>query len=129
MTSLYASIPKDLTANLEYRRSLLSVAGRSKDAAKDLWIASSRDLLFYVNAFCWTYDPRQKNGSIPFITYEFQDELMMDLVDRIENGGDLIISKSRDMGASWCILTVYEWLWHFRSDLSFFVGQQKRGLR
>ena len=121
MTSLYASIPKDLTANLEYRRSLLSVAGRSKDAAKDLWIASSRDLLFYVNAFCWTYDPRQKNGSIPFITYEFQDELMMDLVDRIENGGDLIISKSRDMGASWCILTVYEWLWHFRSDLSFLL--------
>lgn len=121
MNSLYTTVPKGIAENLEFRRSLLGCASRSREAANDLWVACSRDLLFYVNAFCWTYDPRQKNGSIPFLTYEFQDELMLDLVDKIENGGDVLVSKSRDMGASWCILTVYEWLWHFRSDLSFLL--------
>ena len=121
MNSLYTAIPKDMASNLEYRGSLLRTAARSKGSAETFWVACKRDLLFYVNAFCWTYDPRQKNGSIPFITYEFQDDLMMDLVDRIENGGDVLISKSRDMGASWCILTVFEWLWHFRGDLSFLL--------
>lgn len=121
MNSLYTTVPKDVAGNLEFRRSLLSCASRSREAASDLWVACSRDLMFYVNAFCWTYDPRQKNGSIPFLTYPFQDDLMLDLVDRIENGGDVLVSKSRDMGASWCILTVFEWLWHFRSDLSFLL--------
>lgn len=81
----------------------------------------AEDLLFYVNAFCWTYDPRSSVKVTPFVTYPFQDEAMLKLADAVEVGHDVAMPKSRDMGASWMCLTVFEWLWHFRSNLSFLL--------
>jgi len=113
-------IPKTVHTNLEYREEVLK-ASVEEGARQELWIACSRDLMFYVNTFCWTYDPRRGNGVIPFVTYPFQDESMLDIKDCIENGSDLVIKKSRDMGASWMLLTVFEWLWHFRGGQSFLL--------
>ena len=119
--SIYSQVPKDLEENLEFRKKLIESASGNKDISSDLWSACSRDFLFYVNAFCWTYDPRKKNGTVPFITWDYQDEVLLDLVDCIFTGKDVVLQKSRDMGASWIILLVFEWLWHFRSDLSFLL--------
>lgn len=117
----YHLVPKELGANLRFRRALLLEAGRDPSAAAQLKTMCAEDLLFYVNAFGWTYDPRSKVKRTPFITYEFQDESMLDLVECVEVGRDAAMPKSRDMGASWMGLTVFEWLWHFRRDLSFLL--------
>ena len=121
MNDLLLTVPKDMAENLEFRSNILVAASRNREVASDVWTACKRDLLFYVNTFGWTYDPRRENGSIPFLTYPFQDDLMLDIVDCIQNGKDVLVTKSRDMGASWCILTVFEWMWHFRPDLSFLL--------
>ena len=121
MSDLHSTVPKDMADNLAFRGSLLQSAAAKREVASDIWTACKRDLLFYVNAFGWTYDPRRENGSIPFLTYPFQDELMLDMVECIQTGKDVLVTKSRDMGASWCILTVFEWMWHFRPDLSFLL--------
>jgi len=121
MSDLHSTVPKDMADNLAFRGSLLQSAAAKREVASDVWTACKRDLLFYVNAFGWTYDPRRENGSIPFLTYPFQDELMLDMVECIQTGKDVLVTKSRDMGASWCILTVFEWMWHFRPDLSFLL--------
>ena len=70
---------------------------------------------------CWTYDPRLKNPVIPFLTYHFQDETMLNIADCVQVGEDFSVPKSRAMGASWMGLTVFEWFWHFRSHLSFLL--------
>ncbi len=117
----YHLVPKELGANLRFRAALLEEAGRNPQFAALLRRMCAEDLLFYVNAFCWTYDPRSEAKVLPFITYEFQDEAMLALAECVEVGRDAAMPKSRDMGASWMGLTVFEWLWHFRPDLSFLL--------
>jgi len=112
---------KSLEQNLVYRRQMLEYAYASTDNAEELWIICKRDILFYVNTFVWTFDPRlvPKSTIIPFITFEFQDEALLEIVDSILTGQDLLIEKSRDTGASWLILIAYKWLWTFYDALSF----------
>lgn len=117
----YAMVPKDMDANLRFRREMLLLAGTDKTAAAQIRTLCAEDMLFYVNTFCWTYDPRAKINVVPFITYDFQDQAMMSIGDCITGGTDFAMPKSRDMGASWMGLTVFEWMWHFRDDLSFLV--------
>lgn len=116
----YRRVPKDINGNLRYRAKALMLAKRDKKYAEEFWMMCSRDLLFYVNMFCWTYDPRIGSGKLPFITYGFQDESLTDMNEAI-GVHDLVIRKSRDMGASWMLLTVFEWRWHFHSGQSFLL--------
>jgi hypothetical protein len=121
MDDYYNLVPKDFGKNLDFRNEILTKAMESGEAREELWIACSRDLLFYINTFCFTYDPRKSNGVLPFVTYKFQDESMLQIRDCILDGRDLVIKKSRDMGASWMLLTVFEWFWHFKSGQSFLL--------
>jgi len=121
-TPHYAMVPKEMGANLRFRSEMLHMAGTDPAAAAQIKTMCSEDLLFYVNTFCWTYDPRSKISVTPFTTYrEFQDEAMLSIADCIETGHDFSMPKSRDMGASWMGLTVFEWYWHFKNDLSFLL--------
>ena len=117
----YSMVPKDLDANLRFRREILQLAGTDPAAAAQIKTLCAQDLLFYVNTFCWTYDPRSQVSVVPFLTYDFQDESMLSIADCIVSGHDFAMPKSRDMGASWMGLTVFEWFWHFKNDLSFLV--------
>ena len=44
----------------------------------------------------------------------------MDVIRAINNE-DLLIEKSRDMGASWVLCAAFEWAWHWRKLLSFLL--------
>ena len=66
---------KTKRGNLLFRKKVLELALEKEDFALQLWIMCSRDLLFYINTFCFTYDPRKipKITELPFITYDYQD--------------------------------------------------------
>lgn len=117
----YDMVPKDIAANLRFRREMLLMAGSDPSAAAQIRTLCSEDPLFYVNTFCWTYDPRSKVSVTPFVTYCFQDEAMLSIADCVDAGQDFTMPKSRDMGASWMGLTVFEWFWHFRPNVSFLL--------
>lgn len=120
----YGLVPKGMDANLAFRSEMLQMAGSDPLAAAQIRTMCAEDLLFYVNTFCWTYDPRPEALApvMPFITYpEFQDDAMLNIADCITVGEDFVMPKSRDMGASWMGLTVFEWFWHFRDNLSFLL--------
>lgn len=69
---------------------------------------------------CWTYDPRLPSDKIvPFITYPFQDWAIREIEGAIDNGRDLVCDKSRDTGATWMFLSVFEHRWHFLEDQTF----------
>ena len=122
----YSLVPKDLKANLEFRRRLLEEA-KDKKTQQELWIMCRRDLLFYINAMCWILEPRTSRV-LPFITYtDFQDSSLTE-IDNAISDHDLPIVKSRDMGASWMVCTVMEWRWHFQDYQSFLLLSRKEEL-
>ncbi|HYE77714.1 MAG TPA: hypothetical protein VEI97_06995, partial [bacterium] len=127
VASTYSRVPKGFQENLEFRRSLVEQGTASPAAARAIRRACRDDLLFYVNAFCWTYDPRREPSALPFITWPFQDEALT-VLDACLGRQDVLIEKSRDMGASWLCLLVFEWRWHFRDLQSFLLGSRKEEL-
>jgi len=122
MSEFLHLVPKEMGANLAWRKEILLMAAKDVAVAQQLKHMCSVDMLFYINAFCWTYNPKLKAlGNIPFITYPYQDDSMLSIEECIIEGEDFTVPKSRDMGASWMGLTVFEWFWHFQADLSFLI--------
>jgi hypothetical protein len=72
----------------------------------------SRDPLFFINTFCYVYEPRE-SAIYPFLTWEFQDRCIL-LLNEAIGKRDFGMEKSRDMGATWVVLTAFFWRWMFR---------------
>lgn len=126
--ALMDQVPKTIDENLVYRRELEALAEHDVELRSDLAIACSRDLLFFVNVFCWTHDPRIIDGSteVPFVTYPFQDDLLLE-IDSAIGKRDLVIPKSRDQGATWCCLYPIIRRWMFRrSQMFMLVSRNER---
>lgn len=141
-------IPKTLHENLAWRKSLLSAAKSSLSMRKTLRAASASSPIFWLNAFGWTYlqkkidergiekaiikgntvDGVDSSAHVPFITWKVQDDALVTLQDAIENGHDALISKARDMGASWLCLALLHWYWQFRPDTTFLELSRKEAL-
>lgn len=120
-------MPKGLQANLNFRRECLRRAAGDEEVQHELRMACSRSLLFYVNAFVWTLDPRKDPSEQPFITYPFQDLVLIQIADAIGDY-DLFVEKSRDMGLTWMALIVMDWKWRFRRMQSFMCVSRKETL-
>lgn len=113
-------VPKDHAKNRQFRRELIHLGMQSRSNARDLWKMCARDLLFAVNAFCFTFDPRKPVSAIPFLTYPYQDDGFDQLLD-VLGKEDILSEKSRDMGLSWMMLTVLWWSWQFSPDTKSFL--------
>lgn len=125
----YDKVPKDMTGNLQFRKKLVKeVLG---DAAAQLEIAQicSREPLFWLNVFGWTFDPRlgTKLQVIPFITFDVQDEIIYEIYQAL-GYYDLLIEKSRDEGASWLSMACLTHQWQFERDQQFSVTSRKGDL-
>ena len=140
-------VPKDPTRNVIYRANLLKEAADDEGLQGNLMAACAESCLFYVNTFCWTY--RQKvfdlrtfterraikdlarnvnEVDVPFVTYPIQDEAIEKIVGCISNGGDAVVNKSRDMGATWIIVAVFDWVWMFWPSTSLLWTSRKEDL-
>lgn len=114
-------MPKTLPENLAFRKLCIELGALSKDWQALLWKLCKEDLLFYVNTFTYTYDnrdPKNRYPVIPFITWPFQDKAFARIEDAI-GSEDLVIDKTRDMGASWMCLTTFQHQWQFYDGVSF----------
>lgn len=87
---------------------------------------------YFFDMFVWTYDPREPAGEqeIPMLLYPYQRKFIRQLKECIESTQgtleryNIIIKKSRDMGASWVIDLFFLWMWLFRNG-SFTIGSRK----
>jgi hypothetical protein len=125
------AIPKTLNENLAWRQKLRDAAAMDDGLQRQLRAACKASVLFWVNAFVWTF--RQKmvndqgeevpcighNAHWPFITYLVQDEAILELQECIRLGDDAGIDKSRDMGASWLCLALLHHFWQFIEGTTF----------
>lgn len=88
------------------------------------------DPIFFFNMFAWTNDPRLPDGEqdIPFILYEFQEQIIYWLIHHIKatQGNlarrNLLIEKSRDMGLSWLVYDLMLWWWRFKHGRFMIAG-------
>ncbi len=114
--------PKSYRENIEYRMKLLTKAEGDEKLQKLLKERGRRDIWMFFNVFLWTPDPRREVKSLPFITYEFQDEYLMELRKCYEGGIDLLTEKSRDMGASMMMLGFIIHCWIYETRFSALLG-------
>jgi len=123
-------VPKVPLKNLQWREKLLKEAESDKGLQGELISACSESISYWVNAFVWTYHQFDVNvdgtrrmadhADVPFITWEVQDDLFNQFVTNLfgedVKDRDILVNKSRDMGASWCCTAFLHWLWLFRPD-------------
>lgn len=92
---------------------------------RDVWIRCSRDIVFYCDAFGWTYNPKdyEDQPNRPFILHDIQEYGLTKLKGSIGKH-DALIEKSRTMGASWICLIAFIHSWHFKPRQSFLLGSR-----
>lgn len=91
----------DWNENLMARWTVAQNCAASADHREMQKIFCKSSILYFVNMFCWTYDPRRDNPHIPFVTFPIQDDVLtwsLWLIKARETG---LIEKSRDMGLTW----------------------------
>lgn len=118
--------PKNYTDNLTWRRGLLLRANIDfvfKNKIKELFY---RDPLFAFNAFFFTLDVRKRpEHHQPFCTYAFQDVTILRIINAINEGKDITLEKSRDMGASWMVILIFLWFWlNPKGGTDFLLGSR-----
>ena len=116
-------VPKDPEKNVRFRLDILKRAEGDRLFQRGIWEICRQDIYFYIDTFVNQYNPMKGEGAGPFILWDFQESAVKRILESIEchcneatrvHGHDLLIEKSREMGASWLCLIVMEWLWHFR---------------
>lgn len=115
-------IPKEIKANLEWRSNVMRRVIKDPKCVEFYKEACANDPLFFLNGFGWTYNPKRLvhgkvRAKVPFILYPFQEEAILDLFDSIADH-DILVEKSRDMGASWCCVSVNAWCWMYVDGFS-----------
>lgn len=117
---------------MELRSNLLERANMSVECAKSLdrqnaaYELCKRDISYFFKYFGWTYDPRITPSDLPFLTYEYQEQYIHELSQDIQLGISELIEKTRDMGVTWMVLSVFVYRWLFFSE-SFLVGSIVEG--
>lgn len=123
--------------NLAWRAKLLAAAENDPGLQEALYTACSQSVLFFVNAFCFTYrvfvidgDGAVRNASsheahVPFVTWAIQDEHILEIEKAINTGYDLLTDKARDMGATWDHIVVFHHQWLFKANRTFLEISRK----
>jgi phage terminase large subunit len=95
----------------------------------------ANDPSYFINNWCWTYDPRRKPSTIPFDMFPLQGEFIRWLQIRVNGSGesgeeaeDGLVEKSRDTGLS-CLCTSFAvWQWLFVPGSKITFGSRKSNL-
>jgi hypothetical protein len=117
----YSDVPLDLAGNLAFRLDLRRRCAKSASLRAAVMEACRTDVMFWLAAFCWLYEPRVRfddNGrrlpkQIPFIPWDHQPAIIREIK---KNLGviDIGVEKSRGEGLSWIalLLALHDWLFN-----------------
>jgi len=127
----YPSLLKD---NLVYRTRVLDRAEEDPVFAGMLCELFKADPEWAICTFFWTFDPRnntkKRNAEypkdMPFIFFDYQRKTFHTLIKRIlVDPDDVLIDKSRDMGATWLVLAAILWCWVAIPGFQALCGSRK----
>lgn len=125
---VFFPIAKTRDANYDQRCDLLEWAEGNPERQETLIKLCSQksveSFLYWLNLFGYTYLVKlvrddgvevalDEGTRMPFITWPCQDRAAAQLLEAIWTGQSIAVNKSRDMGASWLVLAVFQWMWQF----------------
>ncbi len=114
--------------NLKERYKIIESGKRNYKVRAQIVEMVNRDFIFFFNYFVYTYDPRTKSKTLPFLLYGFQRDFCYKLNECYELKKPLLVEKSRDMGFSWVFLGWIVWKMITEKGFSAGVGSRKFGL-
>jgi hypothetical protein len=90
---------------------------------------AARDIVWWVNEYCWTYDPRLSGEKfIPFKLFPKQAEYLLWLEERERTKTSGAVEKGRDMGMSWLCMAFLVHRWLFTPGFAGSMGSRKEEL-
>lgn len=112
---------------VNFRQQLLKDASSDPSYAAEIYNLCKKDIIFWIDMTAFTKDPRKGASAVgPFVCYDFQVPVIQKIQKYVIEGiGDLGIDKSRDMGASWMVLYVFQHAFQFGRGMDFRVGSRK----
>ena len=120
---------KGLAPLCELRGELLERAAGDIEFQHEQWMACKRDILYWLNAYAWTYDPRiVDNPIVPFNTFVSYQDDAFDRMSAVIGKTDLGFHKSRAMGLSWMIIAAFVHRTQFYGDQTFLVVSRNQDL-
>ena len=134
MPDYWRTIPDDVCGNLRWRLRVRRAAERDVLIQRALMKACREDFLFWINGFCWLYEPRPRvvNGKmlpfqIPFITWNHQVPLIQEI--RANLGmRDIGVEKSRGEGMSWIgtMFALHDFLFEPMANVGLVSSSEKK---
>jgi hypothetical protein len=86
----------------------------------------ANDPVTFISLFGVVYEPRlSESPDIPFFPFDYQRDILYKLLSCEERGEDLLIDKTRDMGATWIIIWYILWRWLFKERWYCLMGSRK----
>lgn len=121
-------VPLREDVHLLWRADLLRDAKDNPERQDAFCRICAADAIWWLSAFGWTFDPRTEPKRQVFIPYPVQQDLLLEVLDCIHVGRDLLIPKSRDMGVSWIVMGAFTHCWLFEKDMMFLCISAKEEL-
>ena len=123
--TIWEKIPKNPQENAKLRKRILKASPTEQKYWKEYFESGVYGFMGFINSVCWLYEVRAKESKIPWITWECQDNAAIELFKAVDEGHDILIDKSRDMGCSWLNLVVLFYFWLFKPDSQLLIASRK----
>jgi hypothetical protein len=112
---------------------------KSESDRSDFRALFSEDIVSWLRLTGWTYAPKEVDPSTgrevpsarpnrPFVLWECQERAMVEILSAVGEGRDVVVRKSRDMGASWILAAVSAWGWLFKGWQTLLVSRVEDGV-
>ena len=121
------------------RTRFLDLCAKDEKARGDFRALFSEDIVEWLRLTGWTFAPKEVDPvsgrevpSIrphrPFVLWPCQEVAVRDMVSCVQEGRDVVVRKSRDMGASWLVCGVASWGWLFHGWQGLLVSRVEDGV-
>ena len=121
------------------RTRFLDLCAKDEKARADFRALFADDIVEWLRLTGWTFAPKEVDPvsgrevpSIrphrPFVLWPCQEVAVRDMVSCVNEGRDVVVRKSRDMGASWLVCGVACWGWLFHGWQGLLVSRVEDGV-
>lgn len=121
------------------RKRFLEQCDKDKSARADFSAAFAEDMCMWLRLTGWTYAPKEVDASTgrevpsqkphrPYVLWPCQERAAKEILDAVSGGRDVVVRKSRDMGASWLLASVAAWGWLFKGWQTLLVSRVEDGV-
>lgn len=123
---------------VELRQKFLDSA-KSDSVKSDFRTLFSEDFCLWLRLTGWTYAPKEVDERTgrevpsakphrPYVLWPCQERAAVEILEAVGGGRDVVMRKSRDMGASWLLAAVSVWGWLFRGWQTLLVSRVEDGV-